>query len=80
MVEERATLTNLLFLSETRDREGVGMSREICSMMTWFQGEYFCDFYDFGCLKCSEVKRYPDGLDEEDGDIEDYDDQEYFPV
>lgn len=51
------------------------MGREYCNMCHMIGGIVFCDYYDYGFAKCSEVTRCPDGLDDEDDDI-DYDDEE----
>ena len=42
------------------------MGREFCQMTTELEKEFYCDYYDFGFIKCHQVKKCPDGLDEDE--------------
>lgn len=49
------------------------MDRSSCMMCTHQGGETFCDYYDYGYMKCVEVPfgKCPDGLDDEELDDDD---------
>lgn len=44
------------------------MDRSYCQMYSVLNGEIFCDYYDVGCFKCTDIEigDCPDGLDDED--------------
>lgn len=46
------------------------MGRERCTMNHCIDEECYCDYYDFGCMKCSDIEECPDGYDFDD-DIDD---------
>jgi hypothetical protein len=50
------------------------MGREYCSMCYFLGDEAFCDYYDFGYMKCEDKEVCPDGLDDGDdwGNYEGY--------
>ena len=52
------------------------MGRETCQMVTLFNGEFYCDYRDFGFTKCHEMLKCPDNLDE-DWEEEDDDDNDF---
>ena len=39
-----------------------------CSMAVVFEGEVYCDYYDFACMKCGDVKDCPEDRDEDEYD------------
>lgn len=50
------------------------MSREYCTMHQIIGGNWYCDYFDYGCFKCEQVKNCPDGLDDDDEFDDEFDD------
>jgi len=48
------------------------MGRENCTRCYILDGKMVCDFCDYGCMQCGNIKTCPDGLDEEEEYEEDY--------
>lgn len=37
-----------------------------CSMIIWFNGEAYCDYFDFGFMPCKDVTDCPEDREPED--------------
>ncbi len=55
------------------------MGRENCSTCDWLMGEMYCGDRDFAYAKCTDMKECPEGLDDDDEDLDqaDFEEEEY---
>ncbi len=62
------TSTLLRYMTTTPPKGDDSMGRENCSTCHFLGTEMFCDYYDFAYMKCSDNKKCPEGLDDDDYD------------